>query len=77
MITSLFSPQYRRKMLWAWALCLLVLVSAVVLASLVQQDFGRVAVRNVTYDNYNGIRIRAKLFQPRAVTEQLPGPGVV
>jgi len=64
-------------MLWAWALCLLVLVSAVVLASLVQQDFGRVAVRNVTYDNYNGIRIRAKLFQPRAVTEQSPGPGVV
>jgi hypothetical protein len=64
-------------MLWAWGLCLLILVCAVVLASLVQQDFGRVAVRNVIYDNYNGIRIRAKLFQPRAVTEQAPGPGVV
>jgi dienelactone hydrolase len=77
MTTSLFSPQYRRKMLWAWGLCLLALVGAVVLASLVQQDFGRVAVRNVTYANYNGIRIRAKLFQPRAVTDEMPGPGVV
>ena len=74
---ALFSPQHRRKMLWAWGLCLLVLVIAIVVASLVQQDFGRVAVRNVTYLNDNGILIRAKLFQPRAVTEQSPGPGVV
>jgi len=64
-------------MLWAWGLCLLVLVIAVVVASLVQQDFGRVAVRNVTYTNASGIRIRVKLFRPRAVTEQSPGPGVV
>jgi len=77
MTTSLFSPQHRRKMLWAWGLCLLVLVMASVLASLVQRDFGRVAVRNVTYTNASGIRIRAKLFQPKGVTEQSPGPGVV
>lgn len=64
-------------MLWAWGLCLLVVVIASIVASLVQQDFGRVEVRNVTYANDNGILIRAKLFRPRAVTEQAPGPGVV
>lgn len=64
-------------MLWAWGLCLLLLVMASVVASLVQQDFGRVAVRNVTYANASGIRIRAKLFQPKGVTEQSPGPGVI
>ncbi len=73
----MFSTQYQRRMLWAWGLCVLVLVSAVIVASLVQQDFGRVAVRNVTYANFNGIRIRAKLFQPKEVTAEAPGPGVV
>lgn len=73
----MFSTQYHRKMVWFWAMCLLVLVGATVVAALVQQDFGRVTVRNVTYANFNGIRVRAKLFQPTGVTEASPGPGVV
>ncbi|HOU14154.1 MAG TPA: alpha/beta hydrolase [Anaerolineae bacterium] len=73
----MFSTQYQRKMVWVWAMCLLVLVGATVVAALVQQDFGRVTVRNVTYANFNGIRVRAKLFQPTGVTEVSPGPGVV
>ena len=57
--------------------CLIVLLVAETIASLVQKDLGRVAVRNVTYPNTNGIRIRAKLFRP---SEASPGtllPGIV
>ncbi len=51
---------------------------AVVAASLVQRDFGRVEVTNVTYDNYNGIPIRAKLLRPvEAASAGNPLPGVV
>jgi pimeloyl-ACP methyl ester carboxylesterase len=65
------------KTLLFFLVCLIVLFAAEIIASLVQKDFGRVAVRNVTYPNYNGIRIRAKLFWP---AEAFPGtllPGIV
>ncbi len=74
---SLFAPTAHRKMLGAWLTCLLILVSAVAAAAWVQQDFGHVAVQNVTYPNFNGISVRAKLFRPRSVTAEAPGPGVV
>jgi len=57
-------------------LCLIVLVGAVLTASLVQTDFGRVEVTNVVYPNYNGIPVRAKLFKPVAAREA-PLPGLV
>ncbi len=75
--TASFSARHRPKMLWAWSLCLLTLICATALAAWVQQDFGRVEVRNVTYANANGIRIRAKLLRHRTITAQSPGPGVV
>ena len=68
---------WHRRLVWALGLCLILLVGAVAVAAWVQQYFGRVAVRNVTYANTNGIQIRAKLFQPQAVTEEAPGPGLV
>jgi uncharacterized protein len=43
----------------------------------VQTDGGQVLVSNVTYPNYNGIPIRAKLFQHTAITTENPGPGAV
>jgi len=58
-------------------LCLALLVSAVVLAWLVQRDFGRVEVTNVTYPNYNGIPVRAKLLRPVEATSDNPMPGIV
>ena len=61
----------------AFILCLMVLVGAVVLAWMVQRDFGRVEVSNVVYENYNGIMIRAKLLKPVGVTADDPAPGVV
>lgn len=63
------------KPLLALVLCLAVLVGASALGSAVQGDFGRVAVSNVVYPNYNGIRVRAKLLLPRGAgpAERLPG----
>ncbi len=75
--TALFSQRHQRQALSIWGLCLLALICAVGLAAWVQQDFGRVEVRNVTYANAGGIRVRAKLFRHRAITAQSPGPGVV
>lgn len=61
----------------AFFMCLLILVGSVVTASLIQTDFGRVVVRNVTYENYNGIPIRAKLLVPEAASADQRLPGVV
>jgi pimeloyl-ACP methyl ester carboxylesterase len=58
-------------------LCLAVLVAAVVLAWLVQRNFGRVEIENVTYENFNGIPVRAKLLRPREATAANPMPGAV
>lgn len=44
---------------------------------LIQTDFGKVDVCNVTYKNYNGIPIRAKLLRPVSATPAQPAPGVV
>ena len=56
---------------------MLVFIGAVITAHFVQRDFGRVIVSNVYYDNYNGKRIRAKLFRPLPASEKNPLPGVV
>jgi poly(3-hydroxybutyrate) depolymerase len=64
----------------AWvvlAFFLLVLLGAEILASQVQQDFGRVTVSNLTFENFNGIPVRAKLLKPQAISASQPGPGVV
>jgi len=58
-------------------ICVVILVGAVVLASLVQRDFGRVEVTNLIYENYNGIPVRAKLLRPVDATEKNLMPGVV
>lgn len=57
--------------------CLAILIGAVVTASLVQRNFGRVEVSNVHYVNYNGIAIRAKLLRPVEATKDNPMPGIV
>jgi dienelactone hydrolase len=57
--------------------CVVMLIGAVFIASLVQTDFGRVEVTNVDYKNFNGIPIRAKLFRPREASPAQPAPGIV
>lgn len=54
-----------------------ILLGSVVIASLIQRDFGRVEVTNIAYPNYNGIVIRAKLFRPLLASLQTPVPGIV
>ena len=58
-------------------LLLAILLAAVILASQVQQDFGRVKVSNLTFENFNGILIRAKLLEPLFANPSNPAPGVV
>ena len=55
---------------------LVILLTGVVLASQVQQDFGRVNVSNLTYENYNGIPVRAKLLEPVDATSSNPDPNL-
>jgi pimeloyl-ACP methyl ester carboxylesterase len=58
-------------------LSLFLTLGSVLVASRVQTDFGRVEVTNVSYPNYNGILIRAKLFKPLPASPQSPSPGIV
>ena len=74
---SLFDTGRRSKASIALAVCLIVLISAVVAASFAQRDFGRVEVTNVTYPNFNGIPVRAKLLRPVQATQDNPTPGIV
>lgn len=63
--------------LLTFLICVAIMVGSFVVASLVQRDFGRVAVTNVIYENYNGIPVRAKLLKPVEATQENPMPGVV
>ena len=63
--------------LLTFLICVAIMVGSVVVASLVQRDFGRVDVTNVIYENYNGIPVRAKLLRPVDAAEENPMPGVV
>ena len=73
----LFDTDRRSKAPVVFILCLAVLFGAVFLASQTQKGFGRIAVSNVTYTNFNGILIRAKLLQPLSASQSNPAPGIV
>lgn len=74
---QLFDTAHRRRAGLFLAACLIVLVAAVVLAWLVQRDFGGVEVTNVRFANDNGITLRAKLLRPVAASAERPLPGAV
>jgi dienelactone hydrolase len=74
---KLFNTDHRSRAAIVLGACLVILVAAVVVAWLVQRDFGKVEVRNVIYDNDNGIPIRAKLLRPVGATVANPLPGGV
>ncbi len=73
----LFAPGKRGKVIVVFLIFLAITLGAVVVASLVQQDYGQVEVVNVTFENDNAIPVRAKLFKPLAATDENPSPGVV
>jgi dienelactone hydrolase len=74
---DVFDARRRTAAAIALAICLAVLLGAVVIAWLVQRDFGHVEVSNVTYPNVNGIPIRAKLLRHVEATAAKPAPGIV
>ena len=74
---SLFDTGHGNKAFLVFVACLAVMVGAIITASLIQTDFGRVAVTNVTYKNFNGIPIRAKLLVPEKTSPDNRVPGVV
>ncbi len=73
----LFQSTRSRKAYFVLLICLLILVGAFFLANQVQTNFGRVEVSNVTFENINGIPIRAKLFRPLRAEAGSPLPGLV
>ncbi|MBW1813487.1 MAG: alpha/beta hydrolase [Deltaproteobacteria bacterium] len=73
----LFDANRFSKSTLLFLICLSVLIMAVVAASAVQRDFGRVEVTNAHYKNYNGIAVRAKLLRPIEAAKDNPMPGVV
>lgn len=74
---TLFDAKSRRQAALVLAACLLVLLAAVVVAWLVQRDFGSVEVTNIKFENENGIPLRAKLLRPVEATADNPLPGAV
>jgi len=73
----LFDPDHRSKAPLTFVICLAVLIAAMLLASLTQRSFWRVSVTNVTYTNFNGILIRAKLLKPLNASSTHPAPGIM
>lgn len=60
-----------------FTILVVILIAAMVLASAVQTDFGRVAVSNVHFLNDNAIPIRAKLMHPETGDTGTRFPGIV
>jgi hypothetical protein len=74
---TLFDLKNRYKVWIVFAAFIFILLAAEILASQVQRDFGGVEVSNVTFENFSGILIRAKLLKPVTATPQNLVPGVV
>jgi len=74
---QLFDPDRRSKAPLVFIICLAVLIGAVVLASWTQKGFGTIDVSNVTYTNFNGILVRAKLLKPLSAATSSPVPGIL
>ena len=74
---DLFDSVHRSKAPLTFVICLAVLIAAMLLASLTQRSFWRVSVTNVTYTNFNGISIRAKLLKPLNASSSHPAPGIM
>jgi pimeloyl-ACP methyl ester carboxylesterase len=74
---EIFDKAHRNRAVIFFIICLVILIGSELLASLIQRDFGRVEVNNVSYKNFNGIPIRAKILKPAGATYEKPMPGVV
>ena len=74
---QLFDTDQRSKAGLVFILCLVIQIGAMALGSQIQSDFGNVTVSNVSYQNFNGIPVRAKLLRPIEATPENPMPGVV
>lgn len=56
---------------------LFVFILSEVIAYGVMTSFGKVEVRNVNIENFNGLNVRGKLYRPLGVTSKDPAPGVL
>ena len=74
---SLFDKGHGNKAFLIFLVFLAIMVGAVLIAFMIQTDFGRVVVSNVTYENYNGIPVRAKLLVPVEASPENRVPGIV
>ena len=75
--SRILDPGQTSKASLVFIICLIIMVGAVLTASLTQTDLGKIEVSNVIYKNFNGIPVRAKLFRPAGATPANPMPGAV
>ncbi|TFF95493.1 alpha/beta hydrolase [Candidatus Thorarchaeota archaeon] len=60
-----------------FAICLILLTSSSVFASMVQSDFGTIDIEVITIVDESGISVVGKLYRPLSATENDPAPGVL
>ena len=73
----LFDSNRRSLAPLLFAVFILITIGAAVIASMTQNNFGATEVDNVTYRNYNGILIRAKLLHPADASQSNRLPGIL
>lgn len=72
-----FDQKVRKTALILLIVAVLITLAAQVLAHAAMTNWYTVKVSNVWIINKNGLKVRGKLYQPKDVTIQNPGPGVV
>lgn len=73
----IFDKKVRRGAAWALLIGILITLGAQVLAHAAMTGWFQVEVRNITFENKNGLTVRGKLFHPPNASEANPAPGVV
>ena len=75
--SSIFNPEGVKKARLVFFVLLILWVISAIIANLVQRDFGKVDVQNVTFETDNGLTVRSKLFIPENASALNPVPGVL
>jgi dienelactone hydrolase len=72
-----FDKKVRKCAAWGFVVLVIITLAAQVLAHAAMTNGYSVEVRNITFENKNGLTVRGKLFRPKDVSVSNPAPGVV
>lgn len=66
-----------RKQFYWFIVCVAIILFSVIMAALIQSDFGKVEVSIVKIETFQGETLVAKLFRPKIATAENPLPAVI